>query len=295
MGILRVEVGVGLTATTALLDLGQHLALGLELGLEQLALRTTIRYAIIAHGKRETFGDVVFTGVGLAPRKDAFARFGTLVDFEGLVLQLRADPATEVAVFDGLVLVEHANHRTVALGGQVHQTFHHILGHHAIVDVVDQIADTIEDHQVGMAIAYRGFEHRQALGNGLLADIEDIELVGRKLTWLDACHLADALAEDVLGGLIALLGIIPEDMQLSWLDPRHGEHFVANAQRHQDAADKCLAALGLAGETGQLATGKAGLTMKLEEELHGWEVLERGDPARFQLVKPLLVFSRETG
>ena len=191
--------------------------------------------------------------------------------------------------------MEHAHHRTVALRGQVHQTFHHILGHHTIVDVIDQITDTIEDHQIGMAIAYRGFEHRQAFGNGLLADIEDIELVDRKLTWLDACHLADALAEDVLGGLIALLGIIPEHMQLSWLDPRHGEHFVAKAQRHQNAADKRLAALGLAGETCQLTTGKAGLTMQLEEELHGWEVLERGNPTRFQLVKPLLVFSRETG
>ena len=51
-------------------------------------------------------------------------------------------------------------------------------------------------------------------------------------------------------------------MQLSRLDPRHGERFVAKAQRHQYAADKCLAALRLSGETCQLATGIANLRKK---------------------------------
>lgn len=100
MGILRIQVGVGLTTTTALLDLGQHLALGLELGFEQLALCATIRNAIVAHSKRETIRDVVFTGVGLAPRKDALRGLGTLIHLEGLVLQFRAYPTTKVAVFD---------------------------------------------------------------------------------------------------------------------------------------------------------------------------------------------------
>jgi hypothetical protein len=30
--------------------------------------------------------------------------------------------------------------------------------------------------------------------------------------------------------------------------------------------------------------------MEPEEELHGWEFLGRGNPERFQLAKPLLVF-----
>ena len=125
----------------------------------------------------------------------------------------------------------------------------------------DIFSEKVSTKAMNYSKQYKLDYNKNSLGNGLLADIEDIEIVGRKLTWLDAGHLADALAEDVLGGLVALLGIIPEYMQLSWLDPRHGEHFVAKAQRHQDAADKCLAALGLAGETCQLATGKAGLTM----------------------------------
>ena len=161
------------------------------------------------------------------------------------MFQLRAYPATRVVVLDGLVLVQHAHDATVMLGSEMHEALHDILGNDTIVDVVDEVADTIKDYQVGVAIAYRHFESGQTLIHRLLADIEDIELIAGKLILLDACHLTDTLAEDVLGGLVALLGIIPEDVQLTGLDPLYGEHFVAKAQRHQYATDKCLAAFGL--------------------------------------------------
>ena len=295
VGIPGIEVGVGLGGATALLELGHHLTLRLELGLDQLVLGTTIGDARVVHGKAETVGDVVLAGVGLAPREDALGGPGTLIDLEGLVLELRTDPTAQVPVFDGLVLVEDTHDATVALGGQAHESLDHVLGHDTVVDVAHEVTDAIEDHQVGMTEADDRLEVWQAVGKGTLADVEDVELLHGKLILLDACHLADTLTEDVLRGLITLFGVIPEDVQLPRLDPFDGEHFVAKAQRHQDAADKRLTALGLAGEAHQFATGEAGLAMKPEEELHGWELLVGRDPTFFQPRKPLLVFQGASG
>ena len=188
----------------------------------------------------------MFSRVGLRPGENALTGLGTLVHFEGLVLQLSAYPATRVAILDALVLVEHAHDAAVLIGGEMHEALHDVLGHDTIVDVVDQVAEAIENHQVGSSVAHGHFESRQALGNRLLADIENVELLGGKMILLDTGHLADALAEDVFGGLIALLGIVPEYMQAGWLDPFDGEHLAAKAQRHQYGADKRLSALGLA-------------------------------------------------
>ena len=84
-------------------------------------------------------------------------------------------------------------------------------------------------------------------------------------------------------------------MQRFGIDPFDGEHFVAETERHQDAADEGLAALGLARESNQLATGETGPVLKPEEELHLRQLRIRADAPCFQLLQPLFILAGETG
>ena len=183
----------------------------------------------------------------------------------------------------------------MTVGGEVHEAFDHVLGHDTVVDVGHKVADAVEHYQVGTEMAHCRLKQRQTVGPGFATDIEDVELRHRELVLGDSCQRDDTVAQDVLRRLLALFGVIPQHMQPSWLDPFDGEHLVAETEGHQDAADECLAALGLARQTDQLATGEAGLAVKTEEEVDLGQRCVGPDATTFQCLQSLLFFGGDAG
>ena len=128
----------------------------------------------------------------------------------------------------------------------MHQTLDTVLCHDAVVDVGHEVADTVEDDEVGMIMPHGSLQHRQTLVVAFGADVKDVETVHRKLILGDTCHRDDTVAKDILRRLLALFGVIPKDVQPSRFDPVDGEHLTAVAEGHEDGRDKRLAALSLA-------------------------------------------------
>ena len=288
--ILRIHVGQ-LVGATFQLQLRRHLLLRAEGSFHQFVVGTEIGQTLLVDSELQRGGDVVLTGVGLAPREDALRAFGTLIDLEGLVLEFGTYPTTKVAVFLRLVLVEYAHDGTVIVGGQVHQAFDGVLRHHTVVDVGHQVADTVEHHQVGLIAQHQQFEQGETVGHGLAADIEHIYQIRWKLVLGDACEGYDTIAQDVLRRLLALFGIIPQHVQTLGLDPFDGEQLTAKAEGHENGRYEGLAAFGLSRQSRQLATGKAGLAEQPEQELHGWELRMGCDASSLRLLQALFLFA----
>ena len=159
----------------------------------------------------------------------------------------------------------------------MHQAFDTVLGDDAIIDVCHQVADTIEDHQVGLVLAHSGFQHRQTLVIAFGPDVEDVEDIHRELILCKTCHGDDTVAKDILRRFLALFGIIPEDVQPFRLDPLDGEHLTAVAEGHQDGRDKRLAALGFAAQTNDFTSWETGFMEHLEEKVHLLQLLVGSD------------------
>ena len=74
------------------------------------------------------------------------------IDFERLVVQLRANPSPGVTIFRSLVLMD-GTHDTAAIRLRCsHQVLHDSFHSSSVVDVPDQVADAVDDHQVGMTL-----------------------------------------------------------------------------------------------------------------------------------------------
>ncbi len=258
---------------------------GIGLGLHELLDTAELGDAVLAYGVFELVDDVVFTGVGLAPREDAVGILAALIDLEGFVLEFRAYPTSQVLVFEGLVLMEDADEAAVLLAGDVHEALDDVLGHDSVVDVVDKVADTVQDDEVGLEPAHGNFQQREAFLPEVGTDVEDMEPLQGEVG--HAGHGHDPVVEDVLGGFLGLLGVEPQDTEGCVFEAADGEHFLAEAEGHEDGADKGLAALGLAGYGYQLATGETGLAEHLEKELHRGYLLLGGDATFFQSLEQL--------
>ena len=99
---------------------------------------------------------------------------------------------------------------------------HHFLCQHTVVDVVHQVADTVDDDQVGLA-------HVDSLNQQLTAQlplygthVEDIdsrqtiavdEQFGLYHSVFARHHPHDAVLQDVLRRFVALLGVVPQHTQ----------------------------------------------------------------------------------
>ena len=144
--IFRIQLRILVACASLPLHLLGSLTLSLVLSLQQLFRRTQIRYAALVNRELHLVRNVILSRVGLSPCKDALSTLRTLVHLECLVLQLRTNPSAQILVLHALVLVEYTYHTAAVVRGQMHQPLHHVLRHHAIVDVGHQIAYTIEYH-----------------------------------------------------------------------------------------------------------------------------------------------------
>ena len=68
--------------------------------------------------------------------------------------------------------MEHADDAALVLRCHPHESFHHHLGTHPVVDAVDEVAHAIEHHEVGVQEADALFEQRDAL-------LEELHHIGR--------------------------------------------------------------------------------------------------------------------
>ena len=174
----------------------------------------------------------------------------------------------------------------------MHQTLDTFLGNDAIIDVAHEVADTIENHEIGLIVLHRRFQHREPLVITLGPDVKDVEAVHRKLILSDTCHRYDTVAQDILRRFLALFGVIPEDMQLLRLDPLNGEYLAAVTESHQDGTDKRLTTLSLSTQSHELPSRETGFMKQTEEELHLRELFVGRDTMHLQLVKHLSLLER---
>ena len=126
----------------------------------------------------------------------------TYENFEHFVHHLRTQPATHATVVAATVLMQHTDHITRLFRSHVHQLLYQFLRLFSIVDVVYQVTDVVNDHDVGMICPYPFGYQVVATVNIDRTDIENKQqLLGKFLdvfSTLAKHHRAHAFPQDGL-------------------------------------------------------------------------------------------------
>ena len=240
-------------------------------------------HTAIADGKDEPCGDVVLTCGRLAHGDDMrIGVLGAFVGLEGFVLEFGTECTTQRFVLDSLVLMEHADDAGIGERGDGEEFGEYVLRLLVVVDIAHDIAYAIEDDEVGLVDADSRCDEVESVLPILLSEVIDRQMFVVGLVSDERC---DAGAENLLGGVLGLLGIDPEGFQglvIGSRQPHEGRCF---RERHQDRCDVGLARFGFTGECDEFSACETWFAVPLIKESVGSDLGGGGDTSLLQSLR----------
>ena len=256
------------------LRLGAH-KLPVSATLLHIGLSRDLRQSFVGDTVVELLGNTILTGHHLLDGEvvrvlDLLA----VVRVEGLVQDLRSEPASQVSFLSRTVQVDDHGDVTIMDRGELHQLVDDLLRLLRVVDAGQQVADIVDDDHVGLI----GLDARKEIVQTLLVsartDVEHEEVILGEIPLNELCH---AFRQDPLGRLPALFGVIPQHLQRFLPDPFQFEDMLLSATGHEHGRKESFTTFLHTGNGREVTAWKTRFAEEPHEEIFLRDLCLTGD------------------